>query len=112
MLVIRDAQLRILAEQLDARFFRSLVEWARSAWWEQTMGRSQDDLDRWMRAIAARATGFGVRREDDVRAFVELEMGLGPCFERKMSFAMAVLGDPALSGGAKMALLRQRTSTP
>ncbi len=109
MLVIRDAQMKVLAEPMDTRFFRALVRWMRSAWWEQTLGRPDQDLEREVRALAAHAASFGVRREDDVKAFVDLELRLGPGFEHKLSCAPSILGDATLSGEAKMALLRQRT---
>lgn len=107
-LVIRDAQLSTFATPDDDAFFRALLAWVRDAWWEQTQGYTDAILEGWLRAVAARALRSGIRREPDVQAFVDLELRCGPEFERKLSFAPAILGDGTLPGGAKIALLRQR----
>ncbi len=110
MLVIRDEQMHVFAEAFDARFFRDLVGWTRAAWFDQAVGRSDAVLERLLREAASRAVSFGVTREDDVRAFVDLELRLGPGFEHKLPYALGVLRDATLSGGAKVALLQQRSS--
>ncbi len=109
-LAIRSEQLAALAAPFDDVFFAELVAWMRGKWWEQTLGRSDAQLDAWLRTVAQRALRSDIRRESDVRSFVDLELRHGPDFERKLAFAPAILRDDSLPGGAKMALLRQRAN--
>ena len=108
MLVIRNEQLRALAEDADQRFFSGLATWARDAYWEQMTGKSAEQVEVEVREIASRALGYGIRGIDDVREFVALEYSRGPEFESKMPFAASILEDPAMPGRAKMPLLKQR----
>jgi len=108
MLVIRDEQLAVLAGALDRRFFDELAQWARATLWEQMLGRSPADVHAEVSAVAQRAIGYGVKRESDVRTFVDLEYTHGPRFEDKFHFARAVFEDATLPGSAKVALVQQR----
>ena len=113
MLRIRPEQVHTLAlARLDGpderSFLRELAHWARSAFWEQALGYSEDETLAQVRAVVVRALSYGLRRTEHVRAFVELELVHGPAFEAKSPYARRTLGDPRLPGGAKLALVRQR----
>lgn len=111
MLTLRPKQVLALARvQLATERARALVDqlvpWARSAYWDIMIERTDDDVRAMLRAIIARSLAFGLERIEDHREFVDLELAHGPWFEEQSRYLRQMLADPELPGGAKIALAR------
>lgn len=105
MLIIRRAQIPVLAQALLGRFEEELAEHIRGDWPADAAALGPDGLKATVHAGVARALGHGFETEQDLSRYVYLMFTFGAGFDRdpELPWAAQAL---ASSGGAAARMQR------
>jgi hypothetical protein len=109
MLIIRDAQLRVLAREQLRQFEQSLTEHLLNRFPDVEFTQDLHLLRAFVSEGIERATSFGVVDRYDVRRFLEFRSEYGAEFDA-LPWASKILSDKTLSGCGKMEQLDSYTT--
>ncbi len=109
MLIIRDAQLNVLAQEQLRQFERFLAEHLLNRFPGVEFTKDTHLLTAFVSEGIERATSFGVVDRYDVRRFLEFRGEYGADFHT-LPWASKILGDKTLSGCGKMEQLDSYTT--
>jgi hypothetical protein len=102
MLIIRDSQMRALAEREKRVFTEATTASVAARWPEQFARLGADGVGAAVRDAIARCEGYGIDEPDDVAAFVAVMFSLGDLeFDRRLPWAQSIVRDPRLDGALK-----------
>ncbi len=81
MLIIRKEQIEIMSTYQVKRFIKDCIEFKKQFWPETDIDLSEKELNEKIRKIVSTADGYGIKEEELVLRFLNLEYALGPDFD-------------------------------
>jgi hypothetical protein len=114
MLVIRNDQMDIFSIPQRQLFESRVLVHVRGKYPASVeANRTDDELIRLVQRGIQKASGYGIRKQQEIIRFIELMFEIDPGFDdlETMRWARAILDEPNLSGQAKICLISQQINT-
>ena len=110
MLIIRKAQMDALTRAFAAGFEKAALADLRVQYPEKCAKLGDEECERLVRIGVAKAKSYGITREHDVSAYIDLTFEYSPDFDTtpELGWTRAVLRDPELTGTTKMTVITSR----
>ena len=105
MLKIREEQMDILAGYSLRQFVQQAVAHLEDTFADEVAALNRIPLEDFVSEMIDKAETFGIDTEEDVLAYIEFAVQLGPNFDTRYAWAK-VLSDPDLDGDEKVDLIR------
>lgn len=107
MLIIRDKQMEAFRRNLQELYEKRMARRLQVRFPDQTQGWSDEELYDYVRFHTDRARSYGLKRESDLRRYLDFTFVLSPDFDRseETAWAKVILNARKLDGTEKMSRL-------
>jgi hypothetical protein len=110
MLIIRNEQIEAMSSYQVERFLTDCLDFKKQFWPETDSDLSAKELNEKVRKIVSKADGYGIKEEELVLRFLNLEYALGPDFDSsgQYDWVPGILADENINSLDKIEQLEEK----